>query len=133
MISKKGLEDLMRENQPKTLKDVESITGEITKSMLELLLAEEMNDHLGYKKHDYTAKETSNSRNGYSPKTIRTDSGDLNLDIPRDRKSEFEPVVVKKGESDFSMFKEKIISMYARGMSYGDIKEHLKDIYDAVY
>ncbi|OAA18597.1 IS256-like element ISKol2 family transposase, partial [Kosmotoga sp. DU53] len=99
--------------------------GDIIKEMLETELEEE----LGYSKHDYRNKETDNSRNGYSKKTVNTSYGKIELSIPRDRKGEFEPIVVKKHQRSIASIEDQILSMYARGMTYRDIQAHLKDIY----
>ena len=100
------------------------------KAVLERAMEGEMNEHLGYKKHDHAGNNTGNSRNGSSSKTISGEHGEIQLDIPRDRKDTFEPQIVKKGQTRFDGFDDKIISLYARGMSTRDIQEQLKDLYD---
>jgi len=81
--------------------------------MIEELLESERDEHLGYVKYDTKNKEIDNSRNGYSPKTVRASQGELSLKIPRDRKGEFEPQVVKKHQRDVSQLADQVISMYA--------------------
>ncbi len=93
------------------------------------MLETELEEELGYSKHDYRNKETDNSRNGYSKKTVNTSYGKIELSIPRDRKGEFEPIVVKKHQRSIASIEDQILSMYARGMTYRDIQAHLKDIY----
>lgn len=89
-----------------------------------------MNDELGYSKYDYKNKDTDNSRNGHSRKTLRTSFGDVEVSVPRDRKGEFEPQLLKKNQTSVSQdIEEKILSMYAKGMSTGDIESHIRDIY----
>ena len=88
-----------------------------------------MTEELGYGKHERLKSNGGNSRNGRSRKTLKTDHGDLELSIPRDRQSEFEPQIVKKGQRRFTGFDDKILSMYARGMTTRDIQGHLEDIY----
>ncbi len=90
----------------------------------------EMTEHLGYEKNAPTGKNTGNSRNGSYPKRIKGEFGNLDIDVPRDRDSSFEPVIVAKGQSRFNGFDDKIISMYAFGMTTRDIQYHLKDIYN---
>jgi len=113
----------------------EQITGKdgilklLNKKIIEKAMTAEMDYHLGYAKYDPDGKNSGNSRNGNSKKHILTDQGKLEIDIPRDRKSEFEPRIVKKHQRRFEGFDEKIISMYGRGMTTRDIREHLKDIY----
>ena len=89
-----------------------------------------IDDELGYSKYDYKSKNTDNSRNGHSEKTLRTSFGNVELSVPRDRKSEFEPQLLKKNQTSISQdIEEKIISMYAKGMSTDDISDHVRDIY----
>ena len=94
-------------------------------------LEAELDDELGYSKYDYKNKNTDNSSNGHSGKTLRTSFGNVGLSVPRDRKSEFEPQLLKKNQtSSISQdIEEKIISMYAKGMSTDDISDHVRDIY----
>ena len=90
----------------------------------------ELDDELGYSKYDYRNKDTDNSRNGHSSKTLRTSFGDVEVSIPRDRKGEFEPQLLKKNQTSISQeIDEKILSMYAKGMTTGDIEAHIQDIY----
>ena len=110
--------------------DVNSIMRDMMSIILEGALTEELDEELGYSKYDYRNKETDNSRNGYSQKTIHTSYGDMELDIPRDRKGEFEPQVVKKYQNSITQdMEEKIISMYAKGMTTADIESHMRDLY----
>jgi len=98
--------------------------------VIETLLEEELTDHLGFEKHDQKAKVIDNSRNGFTPKSVNSKFGEIGLNVPRDRKSEFEPQVVKKRKRDISGLEEKIISMYAKGMTTRDIQSHIKDLYN---
>ena len=102
---------------------------QLTKAILERALESELTYELGYKKHSPAGRNGGNSRNGKSSKTLKTDYGDLKLSIPRDRDSEFEPQIVKKGQRRFAGFDDKILSMYARGMTTRDIQGHLEEIY----
>ena len=101
----------------------------VSKEVVETLLDGELTDHLGFEKHDQKAKATDNTRNGYPPKTAKSKFGEIDLDVPRDRKSDFEPQIVKKCQKDISGLEEKIISMYAKGMTIMDIQAHIKDLY----
>lgn len=95
--------------------------------ILEGALDEEMNKELGYSKYDYRNKETDNSRNGDSQKTMHTSYGDMEIDIPRDRKGEYEPQAVKKYQNTVTRdMEEKILSMYAKGMTTNDIGSHIR-------
>ena len=119
----------------KDYKKPEDITGDngllkqLTKAILERALESEMTHELGYTKHTRTSKPSDNARNGTSTKTLKTDHGELELSVPRDRNSEFEPQIVKKGQRRFTGFDDKIVSMYARGMTTRDIQGHLEEIY----
>ncbi len=123
------------EEELKKCKTVEDLMGKdglikrLTKSMLEAMLQEELSHHLGYEKHKATVKKSGNSRNGTSNKKVKSSSGELELDIPRDRNGDFEPQVVKKHQRDVSEFDKKIISMYAKGMTTRDIQDHVFEIY----
>lgn len=111
--------------------DVNSIMRDMMSVLLEGALDEELNEELGYSKYDYRNKETDNSRNGHSKKTIRTSYGDMDIAIPRDRKGEYEPQLIPKYQNTVTQdMEEKIISMYAKGMTTGDIEAHLKELYD---
>ena len=110
---------------------VMSVYMRITLNILEGTLDAEMDEELGYSKYDYKNKETDNSRNGYSSKTMHTRYGDMDIDVPRDCKGEFEPQVIKKYQNTVTQdMEEKIISMYAKGMSTADIESHMRELYD---
>ena len=111
--------------------DVNSIMRDMMSIILEGALDQEMDEELGYSKYDYRNKETDNSRNGHSQKTMHTSYGDIEIDIPRDRKGEFEPQIVKKYQNTVTQdMEEKIISMYAKGMTTNDIESHMRELYD---
>ncbi|MFF2386277.1 IS256 family transposase [Streptomyces sp. NPDC058108] len=102
---------------------------EITKAVLERALEAEMSEHLGYERGDLAGHGSGNSRNGSSPKTVLTDAGAIALSVPRDRNGEFEPRLVPKNARRLSGFNDRILSLYARGMSVRDIRSHLAQIY----
>lgn len=109
---------------------VQALFKEMVGAVLENGLEGELDEELGYSKYDYRNKETDNSRNGYSEKTLKTSLGDLELAVPRDRKGEFEPQIVKKNQTTLrGDIEEKILSMYAKGMTTGDIEAHIREIY----
>ena len=109
--------------------DVNDLLKQITKAVLERAMQAEMTEHLGYEKHDPAGDNSGNSRNGLSRKTLKGDFGELELETPRDRNSEFEPRMVKKHQTRWTGFDDKILSMYARGMSTRDIQAHLEEMY----
>jgi putative transposase len=97
--------------------------------LVERALEGEMTTHIGYGKHDKTASKSNNYRNGHSKKVLTGDFGQAEIKVPRDRRSEFSPKIIPKGETHFNGFDDKIISMYARGMTVREIQSHLEDIY----
>lgn len=107
-----------------------NILAQTIAEFMENGLESELDEELGYSKYDYKNKDTDNSRNGHSSKTLRTSFGDVDVSVPRDRKGEFEPQLLKKNQTSISQnIEEKILSMYAKGMSTGDIETHIRDIY----
>ena len=101
----------------------------LSKALLERMLAGELSHHLGYEKYASVGKNSGNSRNGRSKKTLKGEFGELDLAVPRDRQASFEPVLVPKYQTRFAEFDEKVISLYARGMSERDIAAQLQDLY----
>jgi len=103
----------------------------LTKTVLETALEEEIAEHLGYDKHDPVGRNRGNSRNGRRAKTVLTDSGEVAVEVPRDRDGSFEPVIVAKRQRRLSSIDEIVLSLYARGLTTGDIAAHFAEIYDA--
>ena len=114
----------------------EKITGPdgllklFSKRLIEKAMEAEMEDHLGYEKHQYSPKHSLNSRNGKSKKTVSAEIGNISIDVPRDRNGEFEPKIIPKHQRRFNGFNDKIISMYGLGMTTRDITMHLYEIYN---
>ena len=112
------------------MEDIQQLFRETVAEFMESGLDAEMDEQLGYDRYDVKGKETDDSRNGHSKKTLRTSFGDTTIQIPRDRKGEFDPVILRKNQTSISQDVEaKIISMYAKGMSTTDIGDHIRDIY----
>jgi putative transposase len=109
----------------------DGLIPQLVKKVLERALATELTEHLGYEKHDAAGRCSGNSRNGTTPKTLLTDVGPVDLDVPRDRAGTFEPQVVAKNQTRLEGFNERIISLYARGLTVRDVKAHLEEIYGA--
>jgi len=130
VLDRAKLKKLLKEKGVKNLDDFNAFMRDVSKDVIETLLEEELTDHLGFEKHDQKAKVIDNSRNGFTPKSVNSKFGEIGLNVPRDRKSEFEPQVVKKRKRDISGLEEKIISMYAKGMTTRDIQSHIKDLYN---
>lgn len=113
-----------------SMDDIQNLFKETIAEFIEDGLETELDDELGYSRYDYCNKNTENSRNGHSSKTLRTSFGDVEVAVPRDRKGEFEPQLLKKNQTSISQdIEEKILSMYAKGMTTGDIEAHIQDIY----
>ena len=113
-----------------SMDDIQNLFKETIAEFMEDGLETELEDELGYSRYDYRNKNTENSRNGHSSKTLRTSFGDVEVAVPRDRKGEFEPQLLKKNQTSISQdIEEKILSMYAKGMTTGDIEAHIQDIY----
>lgn len=127
---RKQLLELLQGAGINDVEGVQELFKEMVGTVLENGLEGELEDELGYSKYDYRNKETDNSRNGYSEKTLRTSLGELDISVPRDRKGEFDPQIVKKNQTSLSGdIEEKILSMYAKGMTTSDIEGHIRDIY----
>ena len=113
-----------------SMDDIQDLFKETIAEFMENGLEAELDEDLGYSKYDYKNKATDNSRNGHSSKNLRTSFGDVEVSVPRDRKGEFEPQLLKKNQTSISQdIEEKILSMYAKGMTTGDIEAHIQDIY----
>ena len=114
----------------RSMEDIQNLFKDMIGSFVENGLEGELEDELGYGKYDYQNKETDNSRNGHSEKTLKTSFGEVDIKVPRDRKGEFEPELVKKQQTSLSGdIEEKILSMYSKGMSTTDIEGHIREIY----
>jgi putative transposase len=124
------IDELLKDYQkPEDIIGEGGLLKQLTKAIIERALESELTHELGYVKHTRQETPTGNVRNGTSRKTLKTDHGTMELSIPRDRTSEFEPQIVKKGQRRFTGFDDKILSMYARGMTTRDIQGHLEEIY----
>ena len=124
------LDELLKDDKtPEDLLGKNGIVKQLTKALIERALQAELTDHLGYDKHAAAGRDSGNARNGTSAKTLKTDQGDLPLDIPRDRQSDSDPQLVPKGQRRSGVLDEKIISLYARGLTVSEIQGHLEELY----
>ena len=123
------IDSLIQHYQPNDVHDVQDMLKDLLGDTLQNMLEAEMDAKLGYSKYDYKNKDTDDSRNGYSHKTVTSSMGDIELDIPRDRKGEFDPQIVRKNQTDISNIEDQVLSMYAKGMTTRDISAHLQDVY----
>jgi putative transposase len=129
IIPKDQLKALIKEYKLKDAKDIQEMLKDLFGDTLKEMLEAELDHELGYSKYDYKNKETENSRNGYSKKKVKSDYGEIDLKIPRDREGDFEPAVVKKNQRDISSIEDQVLSMYARGMTTRDIESHIEKLY----
>lgn len=120
---------ILEQYQPKSVEDMQDALKDIFGPMFEAMLQGEMNSHLGYANNERGEKETKNRRNGYSKKSLKTTAGDVPIEVPRDREGTFEPAIVPKRKRDVSAIQDKVLSMYAKGMSQRDIADTIEDIY----
>ena len=123
------LEELIAEAGPEALKDPEGLLKELTRSLVNAAMDAELSHHLGYEPGERPPAEALNRRNGKSEKTVRTGHGPVPIEVPRDRDGSFEPKLIPKHSRQFAGFDDKIISMYARGMTVREIRGHLEEIY----
>lgn len=114
---------------PNSVEDMNDALKDLFGPLFESMLQGEMNNHLGYESNDKGIKQTENRRNGYTKKTLKTSHGEVEIESPRDRDGSFEPVLVPKRKKDVSAIEEKVLAMYARGMSQRDISKTVEDIY----
>ena len=115
--------------QPEEVVGRGGLLEDLTKRLLERALEGELTEHLGYEKHATEGRNGGNSRNGRSTKRVKTDAGEVEIEVPRDREGTFEPQLVAKGQRRLPGFDEKVIALYARGMTTREIQAHLKEIY----
>lgn len=120
---------IMEEYQPQTREEMQDAIKDIFGPMFEAMLQGEMDSHLGYGSNERGEKDTANRRNGYSHKSVNTAYGSMDISVPRDRDGSFEPKAVPKRTKDVSGMEDKVLSMYARGMSQRDIADTIEDIY----
>lgn len=128
-VAKEQIRQIISENNISNVADVYSLLKDSFKDILQELMEAELDASLGYEKNQKGEIETSNKRNGHSPKKLKSQYGKFQIDVPRDRDGEFEPKLIPKYQRDISGIEEKVISLYARGMSTRDIHDQLQDLY----
>jgi putative transposase len=114
--------------RPEDLIGQNGLLKQLTKALVERALQAEMTDHLGHSKNELVANEAGNTRNGRSKKTLKGDFGELPIEVPRDRAGTFEPQLIGKHQTRWSGFDDKILSLYARGMTVREIQSHLQEM-----
>ena len=128
-VAKDQIRQIISENNINSVADVYALLKDSFKDILQELMEAEMDATLGYEKNQKGNVQSSNKRNGHSPKTLKSQYGEFQIDVPRDRNEEFEPKLIPKYQRDVSGIEEKVISLYARGMSTRDIHDQLQDLY----
>lgn len=129
VLPKEVVREIIKENNFQTPQEIMKFLKDSFKDILQEMLEAEMDVHLGYSKGEKPPANSDNTRNGYSSKTVRSELGPVELNIPRDRKGEYNPKIVPKYSRDVSGIEEKVISLYAKGMSTRDIHEQIKELY----
>ena len=125
----KAIAQAIDQYKPTSAEEMQDALKDIFGPMFEAMLQGEMDSHLGYESNDCGYKDTSNRRNGYTHKTLKTTMGDVEIDTPRDREGSFDPQLIPKRTKDVSGIEDKVLSMYAKGMSQRDIADTIEDIY----
>ena len=125
----KLLDELLKDKTPEEIAGKNGLMRELQKALIERAMEAEMTQHLGYEKHDTDGYNTGNSRNGKGKKRLKSDFGEVDIKVPRDRNGTFDPQFIKKRQRRFTGFDEKIIAMYARGMTTRDIQATIEEIY----
>ena len=120
---------ILENYQPKTVAEMQDALKDIFGPMFEAMLQGEMDSHLGYTSNDHGVKKTDNRRNGYTHKKLNTSMGEVEIEAPRDRDGSFEPRIIPKRSKDVSGIEDKVLTMYAKGMSQRDIAETIEEIY----
>lgn len=126
---KSKLRQMIEEYGIKDMNDVHEFVKMLTAETIQAALDMELDSELGYSKYDYKNKQTDNSRNDYSKKTVQGNTGELEIKVPRDRQGEYEPQLVNKHQSDVSSIEDKVIFLYAQGVSTRDIQKTMQEMY----
>ena len=126
---KSALRKLIDERGISDLDGIQSLVRELTGSLIQEMMDAELENELGYSKYDYRNKQIDNSRNGHFKKTVNSSQGEIELKVPRDRKGEYEPVIVPKHEKDISGIEDKILFLYSQGTSTRDIEKTMRELY----
>ena len=128
-VAKEQIRQIIADNNLHSVADVYTLLRDSFKDILQELMEAELDASLGYEKNHKGDVRTSNKRNGHSPKTLKSQYGEFQIDVPGDREGEFEPKLIPKYKKDISGIEEKVISLYARGMSTRDIHDQIQDLY----
>ncbi len=129
LIPRSELKQFIKENNLKTAEDIQKVLKDLFSETLQEMLEAELDTTLGYEKNDAQNKQTANRRNGHSKKTVRSEYGEIDLQVPRDREGDFDPLIVKKHQKSVTGIEDQIIALYAKGVSTREIQDHLQHLY----
>lgn len=128
-FSKDKVKEFIRDGDIKSMADVQSALKDLFGQTLQAMLEGEMDSHLGYGKGDAKNKQTDNRRNGHGSKSVRSEYGEVDIAVPRDREAEFDPLIVGKRQKNVAGIEEQILALYAKGISTREIQDHLQQLY----
>ena len=130
VIKEELVDELLAQHKPgEDIFGSDGIVAQLTKRLMERMLEAELSDHLGYEKGERSSRPRANTRNGKNSKRVKTEHGEIELEVPRDRDGSFEPKVVRKNQTRLKGFDDRILSLYSRGMTTREIQRHLKKLY----
>lgn len=129
LVSRAEIKQFIKENDLKTVEDVQNVLKDLFAETLQEMLEAELDTTLGYEKNDSKKKQTSNRRNGHSQKSVRSEYGEIDLKVPRDREGEHDPLIVKKHQKSVTGIEDQILALYAKGVSTREIQDHLQRLY----
>lgn len=129
LLTDEQIKQLIKERNIKTVEDIESTLKDLFADTIQAMLEAEMDHHLGYEKNDTKNKDTTNRRNGHGTKKLRSSHGEMEIEVPRDRDGEFEPMIVEKRQKNISKIEQQIIALYGKGVSTREIQDHLNQLY----
>ena len=129
LVSRAEIKQFIKENNLKSVEDIHNVLKDLFAETLQEMLEAELDTTLGYEKNDVQNKRTSNRRNGHSTKTVRSEFGEIDIQIPRDREGEHDPLIVKKLQKNVTGIEDQVLALYAKGVSTRDIQDHLERLY----
>lgn len=129
LLTKEQIRELLSERNIRTTQDINDMLKDMFADVLQEALEAELDTELGYPKNGEMPEGSSNRRNGHTTKRVRSDRGEMELSVPRDREGEFEPVIIKKHQKEVAGIEEQILSLYAKGVSVREIQTHLNNLY----
>lgn len=129
LVTRAEIKQFIKDNDLKSVEDIQKVLKDLFAETLQEMLEAELDTTLGYEKNDVHNKRTSNRRNGHSVKTVRSEFGEINIQIPRDREGEHDPLIVKKHQKNVTGIEDQILALYAKGVSTRDIQDHLERLY----